>query len=204
MAMLFTYVAGWLFNIALCFVMGDVTGENSILASPIQQPVAQIFYNVLGKAGGLFFTVCAFIILKFGIFTAMQSLTRTIFAFSRDGLVPFSGIWTKIMPQTGIPILAVWMAVFLCIGINLIGLGSYPAIAGVFNVCAIALDWSYCIPTFCKIIYGKFVPGPWYLGKYSIFINTYACLWTIFVSIIFIMPTTLPVTAETVRYSFCL
>jgi amino acid transporter len=204
MGMLFTYVAGWLFNIVLCFVMGDVTGKNSILASPIQQPVAQIFYNVLGKTGGLFFTICALIILKFGNFTAMQSLTRTIFALSRDGLVPFSGIWTKIMPQTGIPILAVWVTVFLCIGINLIGLGSYPAIAGVFNVCAIALDWSYCIPIFCKIIYGKFVPGPWHLGKYSIFINIYACLWTIFVSIIFIMPTILPVTAETVRYSFFL
>ena len=200
--MLFTYVGGWLFNIVLCFVMGDITGENSILDSPIQQPVAQIFYNVLGKAGGLFYTVCAFIILKFGNFAAMQSLTRTIFAFSRDGLVPFSRIWTKIMPQTGIPIFAVWIAVFCCIGINLIGLGSYPAIAGVFNVCAIALDWSYCIPVFCKIIFGQFVPGPWHLGKFSTFINVYACLWTFFVGIIFIMPTTLPVAAETVRYSF--
>ena len=201
MGMLFTYVGGWLFNIVLCFVMGDITGENSILKSPIQQPVAQIFYTVLGKKGGVFYTVCAFIILKFGNFAAMQALTRSIFAYSRDGLVPFSGVWTRIMPLTGIPILAVWMAVLLCIGINLIGLGSYPAIAGVFNVCAIALDWSFCIPIFCKIIFGKFVPGPWHLGRFSIFFNIYACLWTSFVSIIFIMPTTLPVTAETVRHS---
>ena len=57
MAMLFTYVAGWLFNIVLCFVMGDIS---SILTSPMQQPVAQIFYNVLGKGGGITFTVCAF------------------------------------------------------------------------------------------------------------------------------------------------
>ena len=42
---------------------------------------------------------------------------------------------------TGIPLLAVWISVFWCIAINLIGLGSYIAIAGVFNVCAIALDW---------------------------------------------------------------
>ena len=199
MGMLFTYVGGWLFNIVLCFVMGDITGENSILKSPIQQPVAQIFYNVLGKTGGIFYTVCTLIILKFGNFAAMQSLTRTIFAYSRDGLVPFSEVWTKIMPLTGVPILAVWMAVILCIAINLIGLGSYPAIAGVFNVCAIALDWSFCIPIFCKIIFGNFVPGPWHLGRFSIFVNVYACLWTSFVSIIFTMPTILPVTAETVR-----
>ncbi len=59
LAMAFTYVAGFLFNIVLCFVMGDPA---EILASPIVQPVAQIFYNVLGKSGGIFYTVCAVII----------------------------------------------------------------------------------------------------------------------------------------------
>jgi amino acid transporter len=141
MAMLFTYVVGWLFTIVLCFCMGDV---KTILASPIYQPVAQIFYNVLGKAGGIVFTICAFIIIKFVTFTAMQALGRTVFAFSRDRLVPFSHVWTKILPMTGTPILAVWICVFWCIAINLIGLGSYTAILGVFNVTAIALDWSYC------------------------------------------------------------
>ncbi|KAK0283047.1 polyamine transporter tpo5 [Friedmanniomyces endolithicus] len=198
MAMLFTYVAGWLFNIVLCFVMGDIA---SILASPMQQPVAQIFYNVLGKAGGIVFTVCAFIIIKFVTFTAMQALARTVFAFSRDHLVPFSSLWTKILPLTGTPILAVWISVFWCIAINLIGLGSYTAIAGVFNVCAIALDWSYCIPIVCKLAFGKFERGPWHLGKFSPFINAWACIWTLFVSIIFVMPTALPVTAMTMNYA---
>ena len=141
MAMLFTYVAGFLFNIVLCFVMGDPA---KILASPMKQPVAQIFYNVLGKAGGIVFTLCAFVIIKFVCFTALQALGRTVFAFSRDRLLPFANLWTKILPLTGTPILAVWISVFWCIAINLIGLGSYTAISGVFNVCAIALDWSYC------------------------------------------------------------
>ncbi|KAK0343013.1 polyamine transporter tpo5 [Friedmanniomyces endolithicus] len=198
MAMLFTYVAGWLFNIVLCFVMGDIS---SILTSPMQQPVAQIFYNVLGKGGGITFTVCAFIIIKFVTFTAMQALARTVFAFSRDRLVPFSSLWTKILPLTGTPILAVWISVFWCIAINLIGLGSYTAIAGVFNVCAIALDWSYCIPIVCKLAFGKFERGPWHLGKFSPFINAWACIWTLFVSIIFVMPTALPVTADTMNYA---
>jgi amino acid transporter len=91
--------------------------------------------------------------------------------------------------------------VFWCIAINLIGLGSYAAIAGVFNVCAIALDWSYCIPIFCKIVFGKFKPGPWHMGRYGIFVNAWACLWTLFVSIIFILPTVRPVTALTMNYA---
>ena len=54
------------------------------------------------------------------------------------------------------------------------------------------------IPIFCKIVFGRFERGPWHLGKFSVFINAWACLWTLFVSIIFIMPTTLPVTPQTV------
>ncbi|KAK5122160.1 hypothetical protein LTR85_004406 [Meristemomyces frigidus] len=202
MAMLFTYVAGWLFNIVLCFTMGDINGPNGILGSPIEQPVAQIFYNVLGKGGGITFTVCAFLIIKFVTFTAMQSLGRTVFAFSRDQLIPFSSVWTKILPLTGTPILAVWISVFWCIAINLIGLGSYTAIAGVFNVCAIALDWSYCIPIACKIFWpSNFRRGPWHMGKFSTAVNIYACLWTAFVSVIFVMPTALPTTAATMNYA---
>jgi amino acid transporter len=70
LAMLFTYLAGFLFNIVLCFCMGDPA---EILLSPLYQPVAQIFYNSLGKGGGIFFTVCGFIIIKFVCFTAMVS-----------------------------------------------------------------------------------------------------------------------------------
>ena len=197
MAMLFTYLAGFLFNIVLCFCMGS---PEKVLKSKIEQPVAQIFFDVLGKSGGIVFTVCAFLILMFVAFTAMQSLGRTVFAFSRDRLVPYSSVWTKILPLTGTPINAVWISVFFCIAINLIGLGSYIAIEGVFNVTAIALDWSYCIPIFCKLVFGKFEPGPWHLGRFSYAINAWACIWTLFVSIIFIMPTALPVKPDNVSF----
>ncbi|KAL8901353.1 MAG: hypothetical protein Q9207_005232, partial [Kuettlingeria erythrocarpa] len=68
LAMSFTYLAGFVFNIVLCFVMGDMAG---ILSSPAAQPVAQILYNVLRKFGGIIFTICAFFILKLVTFTAI-------------------------------------------------------------------------------------------------------------------------------------
>jgi len=68
LAMLFTYLAGFLFNIVLCFCMGDPA---EILSSTLSQPVAQLFYNSLGKGGGIFYTVCGFIIIKFVCFTAL-------------------------------------------------------------------------------------------------------------------------------------
>lgn len=193
MAMLFTYLGGFLFNIVLCFCMGDPA---SILQS--SQPVAQIFYNRLGKDAGIFFTICGLIIVKFACFSAMQSLGRTIFALSRDRLLPFSSLWRTINRTTGTPLWAIWIAVLLCIAINLIGLGSYTAISGVFNVCVIALDWSYCIPVLCKLLFGKFEPGPWHMGAAGKFVNAWACLWTLFVSVIFLFPTAMPVSADTV------
>ena len=140
-------------------------------------------------------------ILQFVCFTATQALARTFFAFSRDQLIPGSKFWTKINKRTGTPIYAFWISVFWCIAINLIGLGSYAAIAGVFNVTAIALDWSYCIPIFCKIVFGKFEPGPWHMGKFGYIVNIWACTWTLFVSIIFFMPTIRPVTGENMNWA---
>lgn len=198
MAMLFTYVAGFLFNIVLAFCMGDPA---AIEASAIEQPVAQIYYNSLGKSGGIAFTVFAFIILQFVCFTATQALARTFFAFSRDRLIPASSWWTKVNRYSGTPLYAVWISIFWCIVINLIALGSYTAISGVFNVCAIALDWSYCIPIACKLIFGKFEPGPWHLGRFSWIVNFWAITWTAFVSVIFVFPTVVPVTAQNMNYA---
>jgi amino acid transporter len=131
----------------------------------------------------------------------MQALGRTVFAFSRDRLIPFSSVWTRVNSKTGTPLYAVWISVFFCIAINLIGLGSYAAISGVFNICAIALDWSYVIPILCKMFGGKFQPGPWHLGKFSYWVNAWASIWTLFVSIIFLLPTVRPVTADTMNYA---
>ncbi|RMD42079.1 hypothetical protein DV735_g3057, partial [Chaetothyriales sp. CBS 134920] len=198
LAMGSTYVLGFLFNIVLVFCMGDPA---DILASPISQPVIQIYYNSFGKHTSIFFAVAAFIVLQFVCFTATQSLARTVFAFSRDKLVPASRLWTKVAPLTNTPILAVWFSVFWCIAINLIALGSYTAISGVFNVCAIALDWSYIIPIACKLLFNRFEPGPWSMGAASKLVNAWACLWTLFVTIIFILPTERPVTASNMNYA---
>jgi amino acid transporter len=201
-ALSLTYSLGFLFNIVLAFTMGDI---NNLLSSPTAQPFAQIFYNVLGATGGILFTLFAFIILNFCGIAALQANARTIFAFSRDELLPFSKVWIRMNSYTQTPLIAVWVNVILAVGINLIGLGSYTAIAAIFNVCAIALDWSYCIPIICKLIYGAetggYIPGPWNLGKFSTPINCWSVIWTLFVSIIFLMPTTRPVTVKNMNYA---
>ena len=102
LALTFTYVVGWLFNIVLVFCMGDPA---VILESPIEQPVAQLFFNVLGKGPAIFFTVAAFFIMNFVCITALQAGSRTVWAFSRDEMLPGSKIWYRIWRRTDTPVL---------------------------------------------------------------------------------------------------
>jgi len=146
-ALTFTFVAGWLFNIVLVFCMGN---PEDILGSPIGQPVVQIYYNVLGKGPAIFFAVAAFLIMNFVCITALQAGSRTIWAFSRDEMLPGSRIWYKIWKRTDTPVIAVWLYTLICIRINLIGLGSYITIAAIFNVCAIALGMSFFLFPSCS------------------------------------------------------
>ena len=196
----FTYVGGWLFTIVLAYCSGDIDSPTGILESPIEQPVAQIFYNVFGRAGGVTFTVFAFIILNFTGMTGMQAGARTFWALARDELLPLSRIWYKINRKTQTPVYSTWLITFLAIAVTLIGLGSYTAISAIFNVTAIALDWSYVIPILCKMCTNRFRPGPYYLGKAGWFVNLWAVLWTVFVTVIFVLPTLRPVTAENMNY----
>lgn len=198
MALSFTYVAGFLFNVVLVFCMGD---PQVLLDSPVGQPVAQLYWNVMGKGGAIFFTTSAFIIMNFVCITAMQAGSRTVWAFSRDQMLPLSRVWYKIWHRTNTPVIAVWIYALCCVLINLIGLGSYITIAAVFEICAICLDWSYCLPIIFKLMYNRFEKGPWNLGRWSFILNVWAILWTAVVSVIFLFPLTIPVTADSMNYA---
>ncbi|KAG8530202.1 uncharacterized protein KY384_004702 [Bacidia gigantensis] len=193
----FTWIGGWLYTIVLAYCTGDVTDK---LESKIEQPVAQIFYEVMGRQAGIFFVVCAYLVLNMTAMTAIQAGSRTIWAFARDEMLPGSKIWYKTWSKTDTPVNAVWLFVCCCVLINLIGLGSYTAISAIFNLTAIALDWSYVIPVLCKMIYGKADKGPFHLGWASWWINAWAVVWTVFVTIIYVQPTLLPVEADNMNY----
>ncbi|KAL2259714.1 hypothetical protein VTK26DRAFT_6505 [Humicola hyalothermophila] len=197
-ASIFTYVAGFAYNIVLAYTMGD---PRELVASPTGLPVAQILYNVMGPGPAVLFIIAGFFVMNFVCIPSVHAGSRTLWAFSRDEMIPLSRYWYRIHKRTETPLHAVWLYAALCILINLIGLGSPILIAAVFNTCAIALNWSYCIPILCKLVYGKFERGPWNLGQFSLPLNVWAVLWNGFLSVLFLFPTLRPVTPENMNYS---
>ncbi|KAK0657033.1 amino acid permease 2 [Cercophora newfieldiana] len=194
----FTYFIGFLFNLVLVLCMGNPL---DLIHSPSGQPVAQLFFNAMGRGPAIFFTLCGFLVMNLVAIPGLQSGSRTIFALARDDLLPFSNIWKRISRRTQTPIAAVWVYAALEITVNLLGLASNTAISAVFNVCTVALNVSYVIPIACKLLYGRFERGPWHLGRWSATANLVAVGWNGFMAVIFFFPTNLPVTPENMNYA---
>ncbi|KAF4552071.1 Amino acid permease-like protein 4 [Elsinoe fawcettii] len=197
-AMTLAYLFGGLFTTSLVFVMGD---PSEVLSTHLDQPVIQIFVNVLGPAGGAVFAFAAYVIMKMCAITAMQALGRTVFAFSRDKLIPGHWIWTRTNRTTGTPIYAVWLCVLICISVDLIALASTVAITAIFNLTVIALDLSYVIVVLLKIFSKTWQRGPIHLGRLSLFLDWMGCAWTIFITVLFLQPVVMPVEASTMNYA---
>ncbi|KAK3362354.1 amino acid/polyamine transporter I [Lasiosphaeria hispida] len=194
----FTYFIGFLFNLVLVLCMGDPL---DLINSPSGQPVAQLFFNAMGRGPAIFFTLCGFIVMNLVAIPGIQSGSRTIFALARDDLLPFSNVWRRISKRSQTPIAAVWIYAALEITVNLLGLASDTAISAVFNVCTVALNLSYVIPIVCKMLYGRFERGPWHLGRWSTAVNVVAVAWNGFMTVVFFFPTNLPVTPENMNYA---
>jgi len=122
-----------------------------------------------------------------------------VFAFARDGLLPWSGVWRAVSRRSGTPVVAVWAyAAVEVVVVGGLALVSGAAVAAVFAVCTVALNVACLVPVVCKVVYGRFERGPWHLGRWSVWVNGVAVVWNVLVSVVFLLPTRVPVTGENV------
>ena len=82
------------FSIAILFGIGDIT---SVLQTPTNYPIIQIFLNATRSKGATTAMVCALIsTLIFSTFGLLACASRLAWAFSRDKGFPFSGFFAKV------------------------------------------------------------------------------------------------------------
>jgi len=162
----------------------------------------------VGKAGAL--AIWSFVCLTafFVVQTALQASSRTLYAFSRDRALPDRGYFGKNDKRTHTPLRAVWLNTIVCILPGLLALASPIAANAIFALCAMALDLSYLPPIICRRLFANhpevmFKPGPFYMGDGFVgwFANISCTVWTLFIVVIFSMPTVLPVTPDTMNYA---
>ena len=169
-------------------------------ASTYGQPVLQILVDIFGPDGAVvLMSLIMLCVWHCGLFS-LTSNSRMMFAFSRDHALP--RFFYKVDKRFKSPVRTVWLAAFLSFCLALPSLGSSVAFAAATSIATIGLYISYGIPILIGAIYhDTFVKGPFNLGVFSRPVALVGVAWIAFISIVFCLPTSNPVTSQTVNYT---
>jgi amino acid transporter len=182
-AVVVSSVVGYIMLIALTLAIKDVhgvltatdAGGNSI------PTVVEILVQALGTTAGRAVSVLAAMAMWFCGLGAVTGCSRVIYAFARDGGMPFSDVFKKVQSQHHTPVAAIWFTVCAAF-IAAIYSGAYAVITSISMIC---LYFAYITPVFLSWRGRSVTPivkGPWHLGRFSHSINLIAIIWTVFIT----------------------
>ncbi len=194
MSILVSLIAGWVLLIGVTFAIQT----ESVSAVP----PAQIFVDAIGQRGA---ELLLLIVCGAQLFCGMSSVTansRMIYAFSRDGALPFSDFWHRVNHRTRTPTNAIWLAAGGALILGLPYLWNPAAYAAVTSIAVIGLYIAYVTPTFLRLRLGEnFKRGPWHLGRWSYVVGWIAVTWVIIITVLFMLPQVGPITWTTFNYA---
>jgi amino acid transporter len=166
----------------------EYTGYDSIAVDLV--PWATIFEYATGHTVGLLLIL---IVIVAQFFCGMSSVTansRMVYAFARDGAVPFSNFWHHVSPGARVPVRTAWFGAIGAFILALPYLYNVAAYAAVTSIAVIGLYIAYLTPVFLRRINGgAFKAGPWVLSKtWGPLINWIAIVWVVFIVILLMLP----------------
>jgi amino acid permease (GABA permease) len=199
MSIVVSLFAGWLLLIGITFAIQKAQYSTDLGALV---PPEQVFVNAIGATGAKLLLLVA---IGAQLFCGMSSVTansRMIYAFSRDGALPGSALWHRVNKRTRTPTNAIWLAAAGALILGLPYLWNSAAYAAVTSIATIGLYIAYVSPTFLRLRQGSaFVRGPWHLGRWSYPIGVIACVWVVFITILFMLPAASPIGWKNFNYT---
>ncbi|KAI8472838.1 MAG: amino acid/polyamine transporter I [Monoraphidium minutum] len=202
------FVGGLSMVIALLFSMKSldhVLDENNESGG---DPIPQILYDVFkdrfnNPAAGIALQIIPILAVFFCLVATTTYVTRILFCYSRDGAVPLSGLWQRVDKRTRTPQAALWCVSLLALCLGLPMLGSETAFNAILSLSTISLIVAYSAPIAIRITVGakRFEPGPFSLGKWAYPIGVVAVTWAAAATVIFCLPTEMPVTVDNLNYA---
>lgn len=200
-------VVGWAYIVGITFAVKDIPHLLSSDNDAGGYAIAQIFYQSFNSrygtgVGGIISLGVVAVAIFFCGMSSITSNSRMVYAFSRDGAVPFSSFWHKVNNQE-IPINAVWLSAFISFCMALTSLVSLVAFQAMVSIATIGLYIAYALPIFFRVTLARksFVPGPFNLGRYGMIVGWIAVLWVATISVLFSLPVAYPITADTLNYT---
>ncbi|MEW6057607.1 MAG: amino acid permease [Bdellovibrionota bacterium] len=120
--------------------------------------------------------------------SALTSASRMVYAFARDGGLPYSKSLASVSQKHRTPAVAIWTLVAIALLLAL----SVKAYSAVVSIATIALYISYGLPIaaglYAKLSKKNQVKGPWNLGRFSTPVSFVALVWICFITTVFVLP----------------
>ncbi len=195
MSVVVSAIAGYALLMGLVAASPDLAAAGGFV-----NPVLYIMESRLGFIlGTLLFAAIAVAQLFCGM-SSVTSNSRMIYAFSRDGAVPFHNVWHS-LDRGRTPRNAILLAVVCSFILAIPSVGSVTAYLAVTSIATIGLYIAYALPILLRILAKDFKPGPWQLGAWSKPIGWIAVIWVVFISVLFMLPTATPITVLSFNYA---
>ncbi|KAL6720485.1 GABA-specific high-affinity permease [Lecanora helva] len=159
----------WLFGFIILIVLAATINPDlsSITESKFGQPMAQIYFDAVGKHATLGLMSLLFIVQFLMGISILVAASRQAWAFSRDGALPFSKFFRPISQRFGyIPLRTIWGCVFLAAILGLLSLIDAAAAQALFSLGVAGNYLAWGMPILARVVWGqrKFKPGPFYTG----------------------------------------
>lgn len=208
-AMVWSYVINgilaYVFAITYCFLLVDYSAAESSPTGLLYLPFLQVFANTVGSASGGAAIASILVVLQiFGSINYMATCSRQIFAFARDGGLPFGRWIAKVDAAGTYPINAVLVVWAIVILETLITLGSTVAFDAINSLTTLALSSTYFISLACMFwrrCAGGLPASAWSLGRAGPPLNLLGMVFCIFLIVFLPWPIAVPVTAQNFNWS---
>ncbi|KAJ5819565.1 hypothetical protein N7474_005156 [Penicillium riverlandense] len=163
-----TFVPGFLVLEVMAAIMNrDVT---KTIKSKFGQPMAQIYYDALGKNGALTFMAVMCVIQFLIGLSLIVAASRQAWAFSRDSALPFSTFFRHVSKRIQYqPVRMVCGLAVVCLALGLLCLINSAAANALFSLFVASNYLSWGTPVFCRLVWGseRFRSGEFYTGRLS-------------------------------------
>ncbi|TVY12837.1 Choline transport protein [Lachnellula arida] len=197
-----SFVTGLCYLVTIFYVTTDFA---TIAAANSAFPLALIYLEATGShsaTAGLL--VLTFIPTFIGAIGAFTIASRTIWALSRDDVVPASNFFARLdasqAPRNATIFVGLATTALGCTFLN--SARAFNAIVSSFV--SILTSLSYLAAILPNLLGGRrgITPGPFWMPKWIGFaVNTFSCLYLIVFIVIFCFPATLPVSTENMNYA---
>jgi amino acid permease (GABA permease) len=199
MSVVVSVIAGFFLLVAITWAIQNYDAE---LATPLTNlPPAQIFIDAAGRRLGEFLLLICVVAQFFCGMASVTANSRMSYAFSRDGALPGSRIWRRVNPRTGTPTNSIWLCVVCSTILVVPSLWNTTAYLAATSIAVIGLYIAYVAPVFLRLRNPDFRPGPWNLGKWSGLVGWTAIVWVVIICVLFVLPTTSPITLKNFNYT---